>query len=86
MAHSSQQDTRLMWALTFIGAAFLFSVLPNVSWFTPGSAGRYRALFFVLTFGAAYYAWRLRLWPVVIGGVGLVWLTSTAAHAADPGG
>lgn len=72
-----------MWALTLLWTVFLLRYLSNVSWFTPGSAGRFRALFWVLIFGATYIAWRRRIWPIVIGGVGLVWITFNEHH---PGG
>lgn len=83
---SESSEQQLMWALTLLWTVFLVRYLPNVSWLTPGSAGRFRALFWALVFGATYIAWRLRNWPIVIGGVGLVWLTFISAHADIPGG
>jgi hypothetical protein len=77
-----KQDDALGWALTAVGATVLLAYLPHVSWFTPGSAGRFRALFYALVIGATYVGIRLRLWPVAIGGVGLLWLTYTP----NPGG
>jgi hypothetical protein len=83
---SGEQDAQLMWALTVIGTVFLLVILPYVSWFTPGSLGRYRTTLHLLLVGAAILLWRTRFWPIAIGGVGLAWLTSAAAHAADQGG
>ena len=84
---ADKQDQRLMWALTILWTVFLIRYLPNVSWFTPGSAGRYETLLYLLIFGFPFSAWRPHSWPMTVGGVGLVLLlTSTAAPAANPGG
>lgn len=83
---SESSNTRFSIVLTLLWIILLVRLWPNVSWFTPGSAGRFSTLLWVLTFGAAYLGWRYRIWPVFVGGVGLMSLRIASAYADMRGG